>query len=116
MKSEEDIATDSTTRLVQIRYFRVGIKMKKVFIIDIEGGISEAELFGCLEDTIGDEVISVTDIDMPFCYKCGTIKHVACSETTGKPTCLSCKYKLSGGFKPSEHRLQEVKKLTIHKH
>ena len=66
--------------------------MRKVFIVDIEGGISEMELLGCLEDTIGEGVNSVKSVDMPFCVKCGTIKQVHYSDF--KPICDTCKYKL----------------------
>lgn len=37
--------------------------MKQTFIIETKKGISGAELFGCLEDTIGqDKVISVEEL------------------------------------------------------
>lgn len=74
--------------------------MKQVFIIETKQELTEMELLGCLEDTIGKGVISTKLVDMNVCADCGDIKLVTYNELKSKYMCSVCRYKLKGYTKP----------------
>jgi len=40
------------------------LKLIQKFLIETKEGVDEAELLGCLEDTISDNIIAVKEIDV----------------------------------------------------